>query len=175
MAVLVVEVVVDVDVEAEMAVVDAVVFVVVLDVDLYSQGATVDLACRVSPASDLSWRREGGEIPGTASQLGNLLRKEDVSVEDSSRYVCTSGGRMQYITLLIESKIIKAVPCQVTRSNFKCNSANSSVYQWSLRLGHVLVTIILTYVPPLNYFANYCEYFCYNCKMQRLSLTNKFI
>ena len=70
-----------------------------------SQGATVDLPCRLPPASDLVWRRDGGVLPQTASQLGNLLRIEGVSVEDSGRYVCTSGGRMQYVTLLVERKI----------------------------------------------------------------------
>ena len=88
-----------------------------------SQGATVDLQCRLNPASDLVWRRDGGVIPQTASQLGNVLRIENVSVEDSGRYgliiiiviiiiiiiiifryVCTSGGRMQYVTLLVERK-----------------------------------------------------------------------
>ena len=70
-----------------------------------SQGATVDLPCRLSPASDLVWRRDGGVIPQSASQLGNMLRIERVSVEDSGRYVCTdSGGRMQYVTLLVERK-----------------------------------------------------------------------
>ena len=33
----------------------------------------------------------------------NMLRIEDVSVEDSGRYECTAGGRVQYVTLRVES------------------------------------------------------------------------
>ena len=68
-----------------------------------SQGATVDLPCRLSPSNDLTWSRDGGRIPERARQLGNRLRIEDVSVEDSGRYVCTAGGRVQYVTLRVES------------------------------------------------------------------------
>ena len=69
-----------------------------------SQGATVDLPCRLSPSSDLSWSREGGLIPEKARQMpNNMLRIEDVSVEDSGRYECTAGGRVQYVTLRVES------------------------------------------------------------------------
>ena len=69
-----------------------------------SQGATVDLPCRLFPSSDLSWSREGGRIPERARQVGNTLRIEAVSVEDSGTYVCTAGGRVQYVTLRVESK-----------------------------------------------------------------------
>ena len=71
-----------------------------------SQGATVDLPCRLSPSSDLSWSREGGRIPERARQMGNMLRIEAVSVEDSGRYVCTAGGRVQYVTLRVESMML---------------------------------------------------------------------
>ena len=69
------------------------------------EGGTVDLPCRLTPASDLVWSREGGALPLSASQVGNMLRLEAVSVEDSGRYVCTSSsGRFQYVTLLVERR-----------------------------------------------------------------------
>ena len=69
-----------------------------------SQGATVDLPCRLPLSGDLSWSREGDRIPSGARQVGNMLRLENVAVEDSGRYVCTSGGRVQYVTLTVERK-----------------------------------------------------------------------
>ena len=76
-----------------------------------SQGATVDLPCRLSPSSDLSWSREGGRIPERARQMrNNMLRIEDVTMEDSGRYVCTAGGRVQYVTLRVESMTLALGP-----------------------------------------------------------------
>ena len=70
------------------------------------EGGSVDLPCRLSPASDLVWSREGGTLPPSASQVGGLLRLENVSVADSGRYVCTSSGRFQYVTLLVERQVV---------------------------------------------------------------------
>jgi len=72
-----------------------------------SQGATVDLPCRLSADTDLTWTREGGRIPESASQLNNMLRIENVQVEDSGKYVCTGGGRVQYVTLMVERMMAK--------------------------------------------------------------------
>ena len=85
------------------------------------EGGTVDLPCRLSPASDLAWRREGGKIPPSASQVGNMLRLENVSVEDSGRYVCSSSGRFQYVTLLVERKVIS--PGDARRPNISISSS----------------------------------------------------
>ena len=74
-----------------------------------SQGATVDLPCRLSPSDDLRWSKDRGALPGRASQVRNMLRIENVTVEDSGRYVCTAGGRVQYVTLTVESKDIYRV------------------------------------------------------------------
>lgn len=70
-----------------------------------SQGATVDLPCRLSPSGDIRWSRARGSLPVRATQVRNILRIENVTVEDSGRYVCTSGGRVQYVTLTVESKV----------------------------------------------------------------------
>ena len=79
------------------------------------EGGTVELPCRLSPASDLAWRREGGTLPPSATQLGNKLRLEDVSVADSGRYVCSSSGRFQYVTLLVERRGISGGPARPAR------------------------------------------------------------
>ena len=67
-------------------------------------GATVVLPCRLSSETNLTWTREGGEIPERANQLNNMLRIKNVQVEDSGKYVCNGGGRKQYVTLMVESK-----------------------------------------------------------------------
>ena len=79
------------------------------------EGGTVELPCRLSPASDLAWRREGGTLPPSASQVGNMLRLENVSVADSGRYVCSSSGRFQYVTLLVERRGISGGPASPAR------------------------------------------------------------
>eukprot|EP00092_Neocalanus_flemingeri_P040829 GFUD01044448.1.p1 GENE.GFUD01044448.1~~GFUD01044448.1.p1 ORF type:complete len:511 (+),score=134.54 GFUD01044448.1:193-1533(+) len=67
-----------------------------------SQGATVDLPCRLAPSDDMKWRKEGGSLPDRATQVRTALRIERVTVEDSGKYICTSQGRMQYVTLMVE-------------------------------------------------------------------------
>jgi len=71
-----------------------------------SQGATVVLPCRLSSETNLTWTREGGEIPERANQLNNMLRIKNVQVEDSGKYVCNGGGRKQYVTLMVERVVV---------------------------------------------------------------------
>ena len=51
----------------------------------------------------------------SASQVGNMLRLENVSVADSGRYVCSSSGRFQYVTLLVERRGISGRPASPAR------------------------------------------------------------
>merc|ERR1712106_1006735 len=67
-----------------------------------SQGATVDLPCRLAASDDMKWQREGGSLPQRATQVRTALRIERVTVEDSGKYICTSQGRMQYVNLMVE-------------------------------------------------------------------------
>jgi len=67
-----------------------------------SQGATVDLPCRLAASDDMKWQREGGSLPQSATQVRTALRIERVTVEDSGKYICTSQGRMQYVNLMVE-------------------------------------------------------------------------
>ena len=67
-----------------------------------SQGATVDLPCRLAPSDDMRWQREGGSLPDRATKVRTALRIERVREEDSGKYICTSQGRMQYIYFLVE-------------------------------------------------------------------------
>jgi len=67
-----------------------------------SQGATVDLPCRLAPSDDMKWQKEGGSLPDRATQVRTALRIERVNVEDSGKYICTSQSRMQYVTLMVE-------------------------------------------------------------------------
>ena len=92
-----------------------------------SQGATVDLPCRLPLSGDLSWSREGGRIPGGARHVGTMLRLANVEVEDSGRYVCTSGGRVQYVTLTVERKFTFTFSKDNT---VPCNSFWTTVRNW---------------------------------------------
>ncbi len=69
-------------------------------------GAPVDLPCRLPAAADLTWSREGGApLPAASSKPSRtVLRLERVGEQDSGRYICTSQGRTQYITLMVERK-----------------------------------------------------------------------
>jgi len=67
-----------------------------------SQGATVDLPCRLAPSDDMKWQKEGGSLPDRANMVRTALRIERVIVEDSGKYICTSQGRMQYVNLMVE-------------------------------------------------------------------------
>jgi len=67
-----------------------------------SQGATVDLPCRLAPSDDMRWQKEGGSLPDRATQVRTALRIERVRVEDSGKYICTSQGRMQYVHLMVQ-------------------------------------------------------------------------
>ena len=79
-----------------------------------SQGATVDLPCRLAPSDDMKWQKEGGSLPDRATQERTALRIERVTVEDSGKYICTSQGRMQYVTLMVERKYSHS---QITQTN----------------------------------------------------------
>jgi hypothetical protein len=70
-------------------------------------GAPVDLPCRLPAAADLTWSREGGApLPAASSKPSRtVLRLERVGEQDSGRYICTSQGRTQYITLTVERKL----------------------------------------------------------------------
>merc|ERR1719508_22318 len=46
-----------------------------------SQGATVDLPCRLAPSDDMKWQKEGGSLPDRATQVRTALRIERVNVE----------------------------------------------------------------------------------------------
>ena len=67
-----------------------------------SQGATVDLPCRLAPSDDMRWQREGESLPDRATKVRTALRIERVREEDSGKYICTSQGRMQYVNLMVE-------------------------------------------------------------------------
>jgi len=80
-----------------------------------SQGATVDLPCRLAPADDMRWEKEGGSLPARASQVRNVLRIERVTEEDSGKYICTSQGRMQYVNLMVERMTTNIFKTEIIR------------------------------------------------------------
>jgi len=67
-----------------------------------TQGATVDLPCRLAPSDDMKWERLQGSLPKQAKQVKTALRIERVTEEDSGKYICSSQGRFQYVNLMVE-------------------------------------------------------------------------
>lgn len=67
-----------------------------------SEGATIDLPCRLSSSTDLNWSKEGGQLPINHQVVNTALKLTRVRVEDTGRYVCTSQGRTQYVDLTVQ-------------------------------------------------------------------------
>ena len=54
----------------------------------------------------MSWRRDGGALPPTATQIQTVLRIDRVTDQDSGRYICSGQAGEQYVDLRIERKFL---------------------------------------------------------------------
>jgi len=69
-----------------------------------SEGASVDLPCRLDPGSRVQWRREGGRgvLPSTATQRGMSLSMVQLTSQDSGLYTCYGPRGSMSVELRVE-------------------------------------------------------------------------
>jgi len=82
-----------------------------------SEGASIDLPCRLPQGSRVSWRRDdGGQLPRSATQRGMGLYLGQLTSQDSGRYTCYGPTGSQSVELRVEPAL------QCTGGEFTCSN-----------------------------------------------------
>ncbi|GAB6018614.1 hypothetical protein CHUAL_000299 [Chamberlinius hualienensis] len=98
-------------------------------------GSTVDLVCDVRghPTPTIFWTRDQGELPFQSKIEGNVLKIQQVRVEDGGRYICSAnneaGTTQDFIVLNVQVE-----PCGY--SEYRCQDGRGCIPSQNVCDGH---------------------------------------